>query len=51
MVAALLGLWLFSLKATEKIFSASNILFDAYKLKCYNQLILNTRRKIYEGLL
>lgn len=26
----------FSLDATEKIFEASNILFDAYKQKCYN---------------
>lgn len=30
------GIVVFSLKATEKMFEASNILFDAYKLKCYN---------------
>ena len=30
------GIVAFSLKATEKMFGASNILFDAYKLECYN---------------
>lgn len=45
-------LWLLSLKATEKMFDATNILFDALKLKCYNISYLNYKGAIiYESLL
>ena len=41
------GIVVFSLKATEKMFEASNILFDAYKLKCYNIRYLNYKGEFF----
>lgn len=40
-----------SSKATDIMFGASNILFDAFKLICYNTLYLKKGVKGNEGLL
>ena len=41
----------FSLKAVYKIFGASNILFDAYKIEWYNDSDLALRRTLNESML